>query len=353
MADFQTKRQAEIRPAQERIIANSNEPTEGRVVCLDRVNHVTHEPVIGLFNKGNNTVENNGIRDFLIGADAPYRISDIRFPVFTPNKKTEEQVATKQIVVIDSTVEDIRIGAFASHYKMVESVIEHDKDFEVEGFDISIQDNSQGGDFNKYLQILEHLNTDYSWGSTKVLNLSFVNEMSFEDINTLLNKHYNVAEGFTIHKENIHEHTSVIIQLIEKESSLETPKSADYKALLKEISLLKSLIDDGVAVVIAAGNNGEGKFDLRGAMLPDIIVVGGLVGEYADPRSARNTTIDAWEQFSTDYTINETSVTLEGTSFSAPLVARRVAEMQENYKTNNIPLSVPEINKILKRERNK
>jgi hypothetical protein len=87
MADFQTKKQENISTAQERIVVRSDGATGKQVVCLDRVDHVTHQPVIGFYNENTKSVENNGIRDFRIEASSPYKITDIRFPVFTPNNK--------------------------------------------------------------------------------------------------------------------------------------------------------------------------------------------------------------------------------------------------------------------------
>jgi hypothetical protein len=90
--------------------------------------------------------------------------------------------------------------------------------------------------------------------------------------------------------------------------------------------------------------------DLRGALLPDLIMVGGKVGNAIDPRSANNSTIDTWEDFCRIYKIKGLEVTLEGTSFSAPLIAREVADMQGYAVGREIPLSIPKINEILRDE---
>jgi hypothetical protein len=100
--------------AQERIIARSDGTRGKEIVCLDRVNHLTHEPVRSFYNETNNNVETKGIKDYRVEAAEPFRITDIKFPVYSPDQTKQVPEPTyKKIVLIDSTTEDLRIGAYA------------------------------------------------------------------------------------------------------------------------------------------------------------------------------------------------------------------------------------------------
>lgn len=327
-----------------------------KVVCLDRVDHVNHQPVVGEFDKKNNTIIYDGILDYKITAELPFAITNIKFPVFSLNRDPEKIEPTyKKIVVIDTTIEDIRIGAYASHYKMVETVIKHDNQFEVQGFDIGVLGNSQRIDYEKYLKILSHLDNKKieEWSPVKVLNLSFVKQVSFEQLNTIVRDYGNMNPAEEITPENVSKHSDNIAYAIARVSYSNDPGAADYKNLIKEARILNSLMEKGVAVVVSAGNSGPNMIDLRGALLPDLVIVGGKKGDAPDPRSANNSTIDTWEDFSRNYKIKGLDVILEGTSFSAPLISREVADMQGFALGREIPLSIPKINEILREESKK
>jgi hypothetical protein len=235
---------------------------------------------------------------------------------------------------------------------MVETVVEHDKQFEVQGFDVGVVGNSQAIDYERHLKVLKYLNEGYNWGISRVANLSFVNEISFEDLNNLVKNHVNVPANYKINKNNVAENAAIIYQAIEAESRSNSPSAPRYQDLVKEIGLLHSLMQKKqVAIIISAGNSGENSVDLRGAVLADLIMVGGTKDkESPDPRSANNNTIDAWANFSSEYKISSTDVTLEGTSFAAPIIARIVADMQGFAASRNIPLSLPQINQSLREE---
>lgn len=337
----------------ERIIVPHAKEEDASVVCLDRVDHISKQPVLGVYKKDKNVVENNGIKDYRVEAQEPYRIADLRFPVFSQESKNETIEPTyKKIVVIDSTTEALRIGAYASHYKMVETVCTHDSQFEVKGFDVGIPGNAQNIDYEKYLKVLSHLDTTYEWGPIKVLNLSFVRQNSYPDVQELLAKHYTLPQGFTLNKENIGSHSEAIYTAILKESQKSGPDALTYADLIKEVHLLSSLMNKGVSVVMSAGNSGDIMFDIRAAMLPDLIVVGGLdkSGNFVDPRSANSSLIDTWEPFVTEYSVRGVPVTLEGTSFSAPRAARKVADMQGFAAARDISLTNKDINTALHAE---
>ncbi len=337
------------------VVPSLKNPTE--VVYLDRVDKITKEPVIGVYDRVNNTIDTTkGIQDYKITKDLPHAITNITFPVFSPNRDPEKIEPTyKKIVVIDTTVEDIRIGAYASHYKMVETVIKHDNQFEVQGFDMGVPGNSQLVDYEKYLKILSHLDNRSSeeWGPIKVLNLSFVKQVSFDQLNSIVRSYGNMNPLQEITAENVSKHSDNIAYAVARASYANDPSAVDFKNLIKEVDTLNSLMEKGVAVVISAGNSGPGMIDIRSALLPDLIVVGGKIGNKIDPRSANNSTIDTWEDFSRTYTIKDLEVILEGTSFSAPLISREVADMQGYAVGRENPLTIPKINEILRDESKK
>lgn len=346
----QNNSNANLQVAQERIVVKSDGNHGKEVVCLDRVDHINHRPFPGFFNEKTNQIETTGMKDYRVEAQLPYRISDIKFPVLSSIREPEKKIED-EIIVIDSVTEAKRVGAYASHYKMVETVIEHDKKFKVKGFDVSIPNNETAIDYGKYIQILNYLDKEHIWKNSKVINLSFVNEMSFQQINELVSRHFKVENGFKITNLNIHNYSEHIHYAIKEESKMNNPRSEDFKVLLNEIEVLKSLMSKNVAIVIAAGNSGAEKFDIRSAILPDLVIAGGLNGKNADLRSAYNTSIDTWEQFSSEYKISGVDVILEGTSFASPLAAKRIAEWQVNAASKNEHITLKDLNNFLRNEK--
>ncbi len=269
--------------------------------------------------------------------NSPYRITD------GTSKKTDDPSA--DIAIMDNPLEQqVTLGEgvtlVASHCAKVQNAF---GDHPIRtAFDVSLRGNPERNDPNKVRDVLIHILNNHESEGIKVVNRSFGKAWTFDRLNALV-KTYAPSEmqPKELTPENVGQYSALILKALDNYPA-DQPDSPVVQEVVLEALILKKLIKAGVAVVDSAGNDGPTRINIVHALVPDLVVSGGLDGDAPHPASSRSSLIDHWGPFSHEFRVPGYIVKYEGTSLSAPHAAIETSALMKEG------LSIEQINAVLR-----
>jgi hypothetical protein len=127
---------------------------------------------------------------------------------------------------------------------------------------------------------------------------------------------------------NLQSTTKHIRAVLDAEAKRDGPTS-EAAGYVTVAARLQRLCDAGVPVCIGAGNDGNKTFNLLGALVPDLIVVGGRDGSKPAAKSSVSSLNDTYEPYTTELTVSGGRIlTVSGTSYSTALATAHVADLR-------------------------
>lgn len=256
---------------------------------------------------------------------APYRIT---------TSDGRKDSATRGIAILDTTQELVlhdsaKLQVIGSHYETVRRVFSGKAPL-LESYAVGISGEPRRIDYEKVITVLEHILKTHTSSGVTAINLSFGRSMSLEQLN-------NIVQAFASEKtneipltrENIAQHARLIRNAFAQCPADHSDKSF-LTTLLKQADLVQRLSDAGVVVIQGAGNDGPDHILLLAALVPEVVVVGGLNGRTPDKKSGNSSLVDAWSVYPDGFNLpNGTYISLEGTSFAAPDATEEVVVLRE------------------------
>ena len=203
----------------------------------------------------------------------------------------------------------------------------------------------------KIHKALEKILETHKESGVKVVNASYGAIVSLKSLNILVQR-YSLEDSKPVEltRENIDKHSELIKSALSNVPETDREWHSLVNSMLKQAELYEELISQGVLIVAGAGNKGKDAVDLLTALVPDVVVVGGLGTDVVAPheKSGNSALNDAWASYDRDFyyereakrvieedgtvtsLINPMTIKgIGGTSLAAPQLLDEVIDLQK------------------------
>jgi len=270
--------------------------------------------------------------DTLALPNKKYKVED-RSPhrITSPSK---EKKADHGIAILDTVEESLlyqssKVELFGSHLSAVRAAFP-DSAKVVEMYSVGVKNKPKSVDFVKVNQALGTILLTHKNTGVTTVNCSFGWCVSIDALNKILQTFgEKSSKNVVLTRDNISKHSKIIRYALENIPPSHKEHTS-IQCLFTRANLVQQLNEQGVMVVQSAGNSGPDHVMYLAALVPDVVVVGGLNGSTPDKQSSNTSLVDAWKPFRSEVKTHDGRVfPIAGTSVAAPSVTAEVKRLQE------------------------